>query len=257
MPIKQGTRVLITAAASGIGRITAELFHHHGATVHVCDISEEKIASLGQAAPEISASLVDVSQPDQVDRLFEDVNQRLGGLDVLINNAGVAGPTGPIEKLSVEGWEQTLAVNISGQFYCTRLAVPMIKAAGGGSIINLSSVAGRLGYPLRTPYAASKWAVIGFTKSLAGELGPDQIRVNALLPGLASGERAEGVISARAREKNVPHEEMRQEYLEAISLKKLTDPGDVAQMALFLCSDEGKGISGQALSVCGNTEFLK
>src|SRR5690606_36361061 len=130
--------------------------------------------------------------------LFEAAAGSLGGLDVLVNNAGVAGPTLPVEKISDEDWRRTQAVNLDGQFFCVRRAVPLLREAGGGSIVNLSSAAGRFGFPLRTPYSASKWAVVGFSRSLAMELGPDGIRVNALCPGAVQGERIDRVIAAKA-----------------------------------------------------------
>jgi NAD(P)-dependent dehydrogenase (short-subunit alcohol dehydrogenase family) len=205
----------------------------------------------------MSGSVADVSDVQQVERVFDDVRQRLAGLDVLVNNAGIAGPTAAVEDINPDDWARTLAVNITGQFLCARRAVPLLKAAGGGSIINLSSAAGRLGYPLRTPYAASKWAVIGFTSSLAMELGPHNIRVNALLPGLVHGERIRGVIAARAEAQGVAYDEMEQQYLDQVSLRRMVAPGDVAAMALFLCSEAGRNISGQSLGVCGNVEVLR
>jgi NAD(P)-dependent dehydrogenase (short-subunit alcohol dehydrogenase family) len=193
----------------------------------------------------------------QVDLVFEDLRQSLGGLDVLINNAGIAGPTAAVEDIDPEGWSRTLVVNITGQFLCARRAVPLLKAAGGGSIINVSSAAGRLGYPLRTPYAASKWAVIGFTKSLAMELGPHDIRVNALLPGIVAGDRMRRVIAARAAAQNVSYDEIAGRYLAQVSLRRMVSYDDLAAMVLFLCSPEGRNISGQSLGVCGNVESLR
>jgi NAD(P)-dependent dehydrogenase (short-subunit alcohol dehydrogenase family) len=168
--------------------------------------------------PDWSTSLCDVSQEPQVAQLFEDVATELGGLDVLVNNAGIAGPTGGIESLSSEDWNQTIDVNLNAQFYCTRLAVPMLKQSDNASIICISSVAGRLGYAYRTPYAATKWAIIGLVKSLAIELGSHGIRVNALLPGIVEGPRIEQVIADRAAEVGVTHEEMTEEYINKVSL---------------------------------------
>ena len=201
--------------------------------------------------------MADVADARQVDLVFDDLRQSLGGLDVLVNNAGIAGPTAAVEDIDPDDWSRTLAVNITGQFLCARCAVPLLKAAGGGSIINMSSVAGRLGYPLRTPYAASKWAVIGFTKSLAIELGPHDIRVNALLPGIVEGERMRRVIAARADALGVSYDEMESRYLGQVSLHRMVTHADVAAMALFLCSPAGRNISGQSLSVCGNVEVLR
>jgi NAD(P)-dependent dehydrogenase (short-subunit alcohol dehydrogenase family) len=260
MMIQPGLRVLVTGGASGIGWAIALALQEQGARVHLCDASQELLArALGhqRQQPEMSGSVADVSDVQQVERVFADVRQCLAGLDVLVNNAGIAGPTAAVEDISPDDWARTLAVNITGQFLCARRAVPLLKAAGGGSIINLSSAAGRLGYPLRTPYAASKWAVIGFTASLAMELGSHNIRVNALLPGLVHGERIRGVIAARAEAQGVAYDEMEQQYLDQVSLRRMVAPGDVAAMALFLCSEAGHNISGQSLGVCGNVEVLR
>lgn len=256
MSMNNDSRVLVTAGAAGIGKAIAEAFLSKGASVHVCDVSQEALDALTKQQPAFSVSLADVASPADVDRLFQDVQSTLGGLDVLVNNAGVAGPTGPVEDLSIGDWDRTMAVNINGQFYCARQAVPMLKQSAG-AMVNISSVAGRLGYPLRTPYAASKWAVVGFTKSLAGELGPHGIRVNAILPGVVRGERIQRVISARAEAEGVSYDEMQLQYLQQVSLRRMVSAEDVASMAVFLCSAEGANISGQALSVCGNVEVLQ
>ena len=176
----------------------------------------------------------------------------MGGLDVLINNAGIVGPTARVEDISVLEWDRTIAIDLNGMFYCTRRAVPLLKAAGGGGIINLSSIAGRLGYPLRTPYSAAKWAVVGFTKSLAIELSPSNIRVNAIQPGVVEGERVNQVISARAAAASIDFEASREQFVSTISLRRMVGAQDVANMALFLATPAGASISGQALSVCGD-----
>ena len=255
--IQPGLRVLVTGGASGIGWAIAVALQEQGARVHLCDASSELLAQALRQQPEMSGSVADVADAQHVDRLFDDVRQSLGGLDVLVNNAGIAGPTAAVEEISPDDWSRTLAVNITGQFLCARRAVPLLKAAAGGSIINVSSVAGRLGYPLRTPYAASKWAVIGFTESLAIELGPHDIRVNALLPGIVEGERMRGVIAARADAVGVTYDEMESRYLGQVSLRRMVTPADVAAMAVFLCSPAARNITGQSLSVCGNVEVLR
>jgi NAD(P)-dependent dehydrogenase (short-subunit alcohol dehydrogenase family) len=230
--------------------------------VHVCDASPDAIDALTKAEASaecnaITSTLADVSDKDAVERVFADVQSGLGGLDVLVNNAGIAGPTGGIEELDVNEWEETIDVNLNAQFYFARRAVPLLRDAhGGGTIIALSSVAGRLGYAFRTPYAATKWAVVGMTKSLAIELGPSNIRVNAIQPGIVKGPRIERVIAARAKQLNLPYEEMEKQYLAKISLRRMTTPEEIAATALFLCSPAGSGISGQAISVCGNVEVL-
>jgi NAD(P)-dependent dehydrogenase (short-subunit alcohol dehydrogenase family) len=255
--IQPGLRVLVTGGASGIGWTIALVLQEQGARVHLCDASSELLTRALRQRPEMSGSVADVADPQHLDRLFDDIRQSLGGLDVLVNNAGIAGPTAAVEDIDPDDWSRTMAVNITGQFLCARRAVPLLKAAGGGSIINMSSSAGRLGYPLRTPYAASKWAVIGFTESLAMELGPHGIRVNALLPGIVEGERIRHVIAARADALGAPYEEMERRYLGQVSLRRMVTPADVAAMVLFLCSPAGRNISGQSLGICGNVESLR
>ncbi len=202
--------------------------------------------------PQAGSALADVAVPAQVDTMFDTAVGFLGGLDVLINNAGISGPTAKVEEISVADWDRTIAVDLNGMFYCTRRAVPLLKASGGGSILNLSSIGGRLGYPLRTPYAAAKWAVVGFTKSLAMELGPSKIRVNALQPGVVEGERVDRVISSRAKALGISDDAYRERFVSTISLRRMVSAQDIANMALFLATPAGQNISGQALSVCGD-----
>ena len=161
----KGKRVLITAGAGGIGRAMTDVFYKAGARVHICDVVQGAMDETVKIFPGVTATLADVSKLRDVDQLFFEVKKHLGGLDCLINNAGIAGPTGKVEDIPVEEWERCLAVDLNGMFYCTRLAMPLIKAAGGGSVINLSSAAGRLAFPLRSPYCAAKWGVVGFTSS--------------------------------------------------------------------------------------------
>ncbi len=246
-----GLRVLVTAGGAGIGRVIARTFADHGARVHVCDVDEK---ALKQA--NLPYTVADVAKLADVDRLFSDVESRLGGLDVLVNNAGIAGPTARVEDIRPEDWDRCIAVDLNGMFYCTRKAMPMIKAAGGGSIINLSSAAGRLAFPMRTPYSAAKWAVVGFTQSLAAEAGPEKVRVNCIQPGVVEGERIERVIEAKAKGLGVDKEEVRRRLLEGVSMHTTVTAQDIANMALFLASDAGKHISGQALSVCGGARYL-
>ncbi|RQX84544.1 SDR family NAD(P)-dependent oxidoreductase [Burkholderia anthina] len=257
-----GLRVLVTGGASGIGLEIADAFAECGARVHVCDASQAAIAVLADRPPRaaaraIGATLADVSDPAAVERVFADVSTTLGGLDVLVNNAGIAGPTGGIDEIDPVQWEQTVAINLSAQFQFARRAVPLLRESKhGGAIIALSSVAGRLGYAFRTPYAATKWAVVGLVKSLAIELGPLGIRVNAIQPGIVRGPRMRRVIEARAQQLGIGYDEMEKRYLEKISLRRMTDPAEIAATALFLCSPGGHGITGQAISVCGNVEVL-
>jgi NAD(P)-dependent dehydrogenase (short-subunit alcohol dehydrogenase family) len=248
----QGLRVLVTAGAAGIGRAIARTFAEHGARVHICDIDAAALDESKRLMPQVTQSVADVASLADVDRLFADVRRELGGLDVLVNNAGIAGPTAKVEDMKPEDWDRCIAVDLNAMFYCTRLAMPMIKAAGGGSIVNLSSVAGRLGFPMRTPYAAAKWAVVGFTKSLAIEAGPDHVRVNCIQPGNVEGDRIDRVIDAKAKAFGIPFEAQKQKLLDTVSLRTFVTAQDIANMALFLATDAGKHVSGQALSVCGD-----
>lgn len=250
-----GLRVLVTAGASGIGAAIASAFLEADAKVLICDIDEAALGSFCQANPAVQSSVADVADASAIADLIALTGDRLGGLDILVNNAGIAGPTGLIDELAIEDIRRTLDVDLMSQFLTVRLAAPMLRQSQG-AIINLSSVAGRLGIALRTPYAASKWGIVGLTASLAKELGPDGVRVNALLPGFVRGPRIEGVIRARANASDLTYEEMEKKYLQDVSLRRLVDPEDVAAMALFLCSPAGANISGQAISICGNVETI-
>ncbi len=252
----KGLRVLVTAGGSGIGRVIASTFLEHGARVHICDVDEQSLKKVKTELPAISQSVADVAKVGDVERLFEDVKRHLGGLDVLVNNAGIAGPTAKVEDIRPEDWERCIAVDLNGMFYCTRKAMPLIKAAGGGSIINLSSAAGRLAFPMRTPYSAAKFGVVGFTESLAAEAGPDKVRVNCIQPGVVEGERIERVIEAKAKGLGVDKEEVRRRLLEGVSLHTTVSAQDIANMALYLATEPGKHISGQALAVCGGARYL-
>jgi NAD(P)-dependent dehydrogenase (short-subunit alcohol dehydrogenase family) len=249
-------RVLVTAGAQGIGRSIAEVFLAAGANVHICDVNDAFLASAREAMPDATQSKTDVSDEAQVDAMFAELKARWGNLDVLVNNAGIAGPTAALADTSLADWDQTIAVNLTGAFLCARRAVPLLLAAGGGSIVNLSSAAGRLGFPLRTPYSASKFGIIGLTETWAMELGPSNIRVNAILPGIVSGERQERVIAAKAASYGIAHEEMRQRLLSTVSLRRMVSAQDIANQILFICSPAGAAISGQSLSVDGNVEHL-
>ncbi len=251
-------RVLITAGASGIGECLARTFGREGSRVHICDTNAQALEQMLVAnRGTITGTIADVSDPEAVDRLFDDVRSELGGLDVLINNAGIEGPIGPVEDVSPEAWRRTIAVNLDGQFLCARNAVPLLKSASGGSIINMSSTAGLGGCANRAPYVASKWAVIGLTKTLAMELGIFGIRVNAICPGSVEGERIRRVIEANAKALGRSEEEVRESYVEANSMRTLIQPDEIANLVRFLCAETNTHITGQALSIDGHTETLR
>jgi len=251
-----GRRVLVTAGASGIGRAIVDALVEAGAEVHTCDVDEAALAALREALPSVGTTPADAADDAAVDRLFAEAQARLGGLDMLVNNAGIAGPTGAVEDIDPADWRRCLEVDLTGMFLCARRSVPLLKAAGGGAMVNMSSAAGRFGYAFRTPYAAAKWGVIGLTQSLAKELGPHGITVNAILPGIVEGPRMEGVIRDRAKALGVAYEEMERRYLERVSLRRMVSPRDIAHMVLFLASPLGRNVSGQSLGVDGNVETL-
>ncbi len=251
-----GLRVLITAGAGGIGLVTANAFLAEGARVHVCDIDKEALANLATNAPGATGSFCDVSDRDQVARLIDEAVATLGGLDCLVNNAGIAGPTGRVDEIDAEEWDRCLDITITGQFNCARLAIPYLKASKNASITNYSSSAGKFGFPLRSPYAAAKWGVIGFTKTLAMELGPNGIRCNAIQPGPVDGARIRAVIDAKARAANISFEEMQDRVLANQSIKQLIPPEQLANLTVYLASPRASLISGQELAVDGDMQCL-
>jgi NAD(P)-dependent dehydrogenase (short-subunit alcohol dehydrogenase family) len=251
-----GQVALVTAGASGIGRCIAETLLAHDCRVHVCDINGDVLDAFLRDNAGASGSLADVSDSSQVKRVFDELLANHGQLNVLVNNAGIAGPTAQVEDIDPEEWERTINIDLNGQFYVTRLAVPLLKRAGGGSIINISSNAALFGCPLRSPYAASKWAMVGLTKTWAMELGASNIRVNALCPGSVNGPRIERVIVTEAQERGMCPDSLRNVYERQSSLRRFVDAQDIADMALFLSSKMGAAISGQAIGIDGHTEGL-
>jgi NAD(P)-dependent dehydrogenase (short-subunit alcohol dehydrogenase family) len=251
-----GLRVLVTAGASGIGLAIATALVEEGARVHVCDVDAKALSAAKAILPTVMTSVCDVSDRASVAALFDTQIKEFGGLDCLVNNAGIAGPTGRVDEISPEDWESTLAVNITGQFNCVRLAVEHLARSDNASIINLSSAAGRLGFGLRTPYAASKWAVIGFTKSLSIELAELGIRANAILPGVVAGDRQDRVLTEKARASGVSLDEMKRRALDRVSVKEMISPRQLADTILFLVSPRARTTSGQAISVCGDLQSL-
>jgi NAD(P)-dependent dehydrogenase (short-subunit alcohol dehydrogenase family) len=250
----QPLRVMITAAASGIGLVIAKSFAAQGHRVQICDVDTVALTALAELAPEITGSRVDAGNEAAMDRWFETAVRDLGGLDVLVNNAGIAGPTSPVEGIDYRAWSECLRICLDSQFLTCRRAAPLLKAQRSGSIINISSTAGLFGYPLRTPYAAAKWAVIGLTKSLAAELGPWNVRANAICPGSVLGDRMTRVINAEAAMRGATPEAVRVEYTSGQSIKRFIEASEIADMCLFLASPAGKMVSGQAIAVDGHTE---
>jgi NAD(P)-dependent dehydrogenase (short-subunit alcohol dehydrogenase family) len=247
-----GLRVLVTAGASGIGRETARAFVEEGARVHICDVDTAALDELARTDPAITRTRADVSNRAEVAAMFDEALSHLGGLDVLVNNAGIAGPTGRVEEINPEDWDRCVEICLTGQFNCARLAVPHLKNSANASIVNLSSAAGRLGFPLRSPYAAAKWGVVGFTKSLSIELGEYGIRVNAILPGVVEGDRIRRVFEGKAQALGKSYKEIEEEAVARVAMRTMVTARQLADQILFICSPKGRTISGQALSICGD-----
>lgn len=249
-------RVIISAGAGGIGLTIAKTFVSAGAQVCVCDIDGGAVASIMGIDANLYAMEADVSDSQAVADFVDFSSDKMGGLDILINNAGISGPTALSENISIEDWKRTIDIDLNSQFYFSKYATPLIRAAGGGSIVIMSSNAAFSGFSLRAPYTASKWALIGFMKTLAMELGPDGIRVNAICPGSVEGARIDEVIERDAQARKSTPSAVRAAYQRQSSLRCFVTAEDVANMALFLVSDAGARISGQALGIDGHTETL-
>ena len=244
-------RVLITAGAGGIGRVIADHFAAADAKVHVCDNDPKAVDALPTG---IVGQQVDVRDATALERWLDTALDDLGGCDVLINNAGIAGQAGPVEDLDLQAWKDCLAVNLDAQMLTCRRIAPVMKAQGAGVIINMSSTSGLYGVPFRAPYAAAKWAVIGFTKSIAAELGPFGIRCNAICPGAVSGDRMDRVLAAEAAARGTDPKEIAREYAAGTSMRRFAEPSEIADICLFLASPAAAFVSGQAIAVDGNTE---
>jgi NAD(P)-dependent dehydrogenase (short-subunit alcohol dehydrogenase family) len=247
----KGKRVFITAGGAGMGRATAIAMDRLGAEVFTCDIEPSGLETLPDS---ITTWTCDVTQSSELDAIFDEILP--GGLDIMVNNAGVAGPTKLVEDVTDEEWRHTMAVCVDAQFFCVRRVAPLFKAQQYGTIINLVSAAGILGYPTRSPYVAAKWAVTGFTETLAMELGPDNIRVNGIVPGNVNGERMERVINAHAEADGLDPDAVRRMYAIGTSMQCYVDPEEIADLIVYLCSDYARHISGQIIGVDGNTETL-
>ena len=252
-------KIIISAAAEGIGWSIAQECMQNGAIVYLTDKNNEsldKISKHDLYEKQLFLDRVNAHDAQEVEDYFNKIENKVDSVDALINNVGIAGPTGRLEELNINDWRETIDININSHFYYTKFSIPLIKNNNGGSIINLSSTAGLFGFPFRSPYAASKWAVIGMTKSLAVELGEFNIRVNAICPGSVSGDRMKRVIEAKARSLGVKEETVQKDYESMVSLKSFVDKKDVSNMAVFLLSEEAKRISGQVMTVDGNTERM-
>ncbi len=246
-----GKRAVVTAGAGGAGLVIARHLLSAGAEVFVCDVDAAAVAALPAG---VAGAVVDVSDPDRIDAWLAPLVD--GGIDILVNNAGIAGPTGPVEDLDYDDWRNCLAVCLDSQFLFARRVVPAMKAKKSGAIVNISSTAGMMGMPQRAPYVAAKFGVVGLTKALAMELGPHNVRVNAIAPGSISGERMERVIAAHAKAESVSQERVRKMYTVGTSMLTFVDAEEIADMTVYLCSDHAGRITGQVIAVCGGTETL-
>lgn len=252
---KTQSRVLVTAGGSGIGRAIAEAFVRDGASVAICDVSDQVLEDLRRTSPRILAFSADVSDAAQVAGWMTACVDALGGVDVLVNNAGIGGPRAPIGEVPTEDWDRTIAVNLNGAFYCMQAAVPHMKEAGGGCIINISTTSARTGLPNRSPYVASKVGLLGLTYTAARELGQFNIRCNAILPGYMDNPRGHALIAKHAEETGKSLEDARSEFMRFISMRTMIGMDEVADMAVFLASDAARHVSGQQIGVCGNQEY--
>jgi NAD(P)-dependent dehydrogenase (short-subunit alcohol dehydrogenase family) len=244
----------VTAGAAGIGLAIAKAFAAAGDRVHVCDIDAQALEQITDDNPGITATVCDVSDRSSVEAFVGAAVDALGGIDVLVNNAGISGPTASVEEMDPDQWDAVLAVNLTGTFNVTRLAIPHLKRSDAGVIIVMSSVGGRFGYPERSPYATTKRGLIGLTETLAIELGGDGIRVNAIAPGAVEGDRIQRVLRGRATSTGRSLADVTADALGIQSIKRFVDPEDIAALAVFLASDSAKSISGQTIPIDGHSK---
>ena len=250
-------KVLITAGADGIGGVMARDFLDQDARVFVCDVSEEALTRFLADHPKASGTICDVADEPAVGEMVAAAVESMGGLDVLVNNAGIAGPIAPLVDIDPDDWRRTIEVDLNSMFYTCRHAIPHIEAAGNGVIVNLASIVGHIGAAERSPYAAAKAGVIGFSRALAVELGPKDICVNAILPGSVDGARIRRTIERHAAATGTGLNQMTEQYFAGNLLGRLVQPEEVAGMILYLCSPAGRAITGQAIRVDADHQTMK
>lgn len=251
-----GQNVVITAGASGIGRAMAEVFLADGAQVAICDVDAQAVRDFSNQHPDCMTEVADVTSEPEMDAFLSRIEGCFSSVDVVCANAGIGGPAGLIEDLDYAAWQECVAVNLHGAFLTCRWAARVMRAQGSGLIVLTSSTAGIAGYPLRAPYAAAKWALVGLTKTLAMELGPAGVRVNAIAPGAVEGNRMDRVVAMESAASGVSEAEVREAYVKGVSLKTWVTAKDVADMVQFLASDAASKISGQVMAIDGHTETL-
>ena len=247
--------VLVTAGAAGIGKAIATCFLDTGANVFVCDIDENALCVLYDEYPRIRGTVTDVGNPEAVQSMVRTAAETMGGIDVLVNNAGIGGPRAAVEEIDIDEWQRTIDVNLNGAFYCIREATPHMKQQNSGVILNIITSSVKVGLPLRSPYVASKAGLIGLSYNLARELGPYNIRSNCISPGLIDNARGRGLVTAHAKSTGISEAEAEQEFLKYFSLNCWIKPEEVGAMAVFLASDEARHITGQHIAVDGNAEW--
>ena len=251
----EGETVLVTGGGSSVGRAIAERCLAGRAKVHICDVDHSAVKATLDHNPNLRGTTGSVGDPDEVDRIFDAATAWMGPISALVNVVGIGGPKAAIEDISLKDWRASMTINLDGMFLCIRKVVPAMKEQRKGIIINYSSGSTRTGLPLRTPYVVSKYAVEGLTKNLARELGPHNIRVNAILPGMIENERMKGILEQNAAEESVSVEEIKARYLQYISMRTGIAPDELAEMTAFLIGPGGKHITGQLIGVCGNVEW--
>jgi len=246
---------IVTGGGHGIGRAIALRFAAEGCAVVIAGTARERLDATAQElrgqGARVQVSVTDVGDEAAVERMVVGAVAAFGRLDILVNNAGITGPTAAAVDIARAEWDRTLEINLTGALLCAKHALPHMIRAKSGRIINITSVAGFIGYPLRAAYAASKWGMIGLNRTLALEAGPHGITVNAIAPGSTRGERMSRVIQARAQALGKSDAEIEREYLDPTALKRMVSEEDVAATALFLASDEASSITGDTIAVSG------
>jgi NAD(P)-dependent dehydrogenase (short-subunit alcohol dehydrogenase family) len=244
---------IVTGGGKGIGKEIALALAHEGANVLVAgrqsDVLEQTAAEINSLGRRSRFCVTDVSDEAQVHTMVDTALEAFDRIDILVNNAGITGPTAAVTNVTRAEWDEVMAINLTGAFLCARSVVPHMIASGSGKIVNISSIAGKMAYALRSPYAASKWGMLGLSCTLAQELGPYNIQVNAICPGPTAGERMTGVIAGRAKEMGRSAEEVERMYVEGTALKRMVDPKHIAAAVVFLCSTDSDSITGEAWAV--------
>jgi len=247
-------RILVTGGDS-TARVIAEHFLAQGAKVVACDVRPEAVEDLGKSHANISAVVANVGDEQDVARLYDEALSHMGGVDVLVNVVGIAGPTKPTEEVTAEEWRQSLDINLTGMFFTARAVIPGMKQQRSGAIINFSTGSTQTLLPNRSPYVVSKYGVEGLTLNLARELGPYNIRANGIRPGGIDNDRLKMVVQRRADAEGVSMEHLMEQSLKYVSMRTLIQPSELADMVVFLASDKARHVTGQIIAVDGNSEW--